>query len=239
MRNVHQVLRDPPDVVLRRHPARVRPVESSEVDRLRVGTQGPLAAQVHIALEVAHHQLAHAPVHGLAKSQTREVRLRDGAPVTTQPVHGDHVIAVLLGFEVEEERRESEDAQGSSCEDGALEAVRGALAQHASRGPRGGGDVIGHRLECLLDPDRGREGAQGAPLPRREAEAAIRRRHCVRPTSSSLVPATGTNRGWPYLSTPNVLIIVCTSADTMKSAKAFPPAVFTFGPLAGLTSMTE
>jgi hypothetical protein len=30
-----------------------------------------------------------------------------------------------------------------------------------------------------------------------------------------------------------------TSADTMKSANAFPPAVFTLGPLAGLTSITE
>src|SRR4029077_6192057 len=128
-----------------------------------------------------------------------------------------HVIAVLHGLQVDEQRRKSESAQRGRREDGALEAVRGALAQHASRGPRGGGEVIRHRLECLLDPDRRREGAEGAPLSRCEAEAATRRPHCVRPTSSSFVPATGTNSSWPYLSTPNVLATVLTTRHTSRT----------------------
>src|SRR2546427_9233896 len=58
-------------------------------------------------------------------------------------------------------------------------------------------------------------------------------------TSPSRLPAIGTNSGWPYRSTPKVLMIRWTSGETMKSANALPPAVLTRGPFAGLTSITE
>jgi len=63
--------------------------------------------------------------------------------------------------------------------------------------------------------------------------------HGVAPTRSSGVPATGTNNGWPYFSTPNVLMTFCVAGATMKSANVLPPVVFTLGPLAGFTSITE
>ena len=57
--------------------------------------------------------------------------------------------------------------------------------------------------------------------------------------SASLLLAMGTKSGWPYLSTPKVLITAWVSGASMKSAKALPPAAFTRGPLAGFTSITE
>src|SRR2546422_5033462 len=108
------------------------PVEARQIDRTRVGAQGPLAAQVDVALEVAHHQLPHAPVDGLAVAQTREVRLRDCAPVAAQPVHGDHVIGVLHGLQIEEQRWKPERTESGRGEDRALETVRGPVTQHAS-----------------------------------------------------------------------------------------------------------
>ena len=54
----------------------------------------------------------------------------------------------------------------------------------------------------------------------------------------SFFPASGKNSGEPYLSTPNVLITFCASAETIKSAKAFAPEAFTLGHLAGFTSIT-
>src|SRR2546422_7212236 len=53
------------------------PVEARQIDRTRVGAQGPLAAQVDVALEVAHHQLPHAPVDGLrSEEHTSELQSR-------------------------------------------------------------------------------------------------------------------------------------------------------------------
>jgi len=54
----------------------------------------------------------------------------------------------------------------------------------------------------------------------------------------SFFPASGKNSGEPYLSTPNVEITFCVSAETIKSAKAFAPEAFTLGHLAGFTSIT-
>ncbi len=83
---------------------------------------------------------------------------------------------------------------------------------------------------------RSRDGSV-APSPRGRQRRARRARYP--PTSSSRWPAIGTNSGCPYLSTPKVLMTACTAGDSMKSAKAFPAAALTRGPLAGLTSMTE
>src|SRR5262249_14894396 len=63
--------------------------------------------------------------------------------------------------------------------------------------------------------------------------------HGFTPTRSSLIPAIGTKRGWPYLSTPYVSMTFWVAGATMKSANALPPALFTRGPLAGFTSITE
>ena len=80
-----EVLGDPPEIVRRRHPAGTEPVEAGEVDRQRVGSEGPLPPEVHVAVEVAHHELAETAVDRLAVPEPREVRLGDGAPAAVEP----------------------------------------------------------------------------------------------------------------------------------------------------------
>ena len=132
MWDLQQVLGNPPEVGLRDHPSGTATIEGGEVDGSRVGTKGPLPAQVDITLEVAHDQFAHAPVDRLAVAEAREVRLRDGAPGAAEPENGEHVVRVLDGFEIEEEGWEAEHAEGRGREDGAFEAVGGAFEEDAA-----------------------------------------------------------------------------------------------------------
>src|SRR2546428_736043 len=83
------MLGDPPEIAVRRHPAPVAPIEAREIDRARIGAQGPLAPQIDVALEIAHHQLPDAAVDRLAEAETRKVRLGDGAPVAAHPIDAD------------------------------------------------------------------------------------------------------------------------------------------------------
>ena len=67
---------------------------------------------------------------------------------------------------------------------------------------------------------------------------AFRFSNGYRPRSSTFFPASGKKSGEPYLSTPKVFITAWASLETMKSAKAFPPAKLALGHFLGLTSMT-
>src|SRR6185369_6411306 len=58
------------------------------------------------------------------------------------------------------------------------------------------------------------------------------------PSDSGFFPASGKKSGLPNLSTPNPAMSSWAFFDTMKSAKALAPAVFTLGHLAGFTSIT-
>ena len=162
VRDLEQVLGDPPEILLGRHPAGPPPVEARQIDRARVGAQGAVAAQVDVAVEVAHDQLAQAPVHRLAIAQPREVRLGDGAPVPAAPEHRHHVIGVLHRLQVQQERREAEHPQRRRREHRALQAMRGALAQHPARRPRGArpGDTASRRAPA------GCRSGSGAPAAR-------------------------------------------------------------------------
>src|SRR5438067_7376398 len=66
VRHADQMLGHPPQIALRGHPAGPAAIEPGEVHGQRIRVERPVAAQVHVALEVAHHQLAHRTVHGLA-----------------------------------------------------------------------------------------------------------------------------------------------------------------------------
>src|SRR5262249_42286293 len=85
--DVEQVLWNPPDITRRDHPSRLGPVETRQVDRLRVRAKRAVAAEVDIALEIAHHELAKRPIHGLTVAEAGEIGLGDGAPVTANPVY--------------------------------------------------------------------------------------------------------------------------------------------------------
>src|SRR6266545_585270 len=108
----------------------MRSIKAGEVHWARDGAQRPIASQVDVAFEVAHRQLPHAPVDGLAVAHAREIALADRPPVTPELEDGDHMVAVLDGFEIEKEGRVAEHPERRRGENGTLEAVRGALAPH-------------------------------------------------------------------------------------------------------------
>jgi hypothetical protein len=91
--------------------------------------------------------------------------------VATHPVDGEDVVGVLHGFEIEEQRREAEHTKGGGREDRALQAVGGALVQHAPGRPRRRRQVVGHGVEGPLHPVRRSKRAQRAELARIEADA--------------------------------------------------------------------
>ncbi len=65
-----------------------------------------------------------------------------------------------------------------------------------------------------------------------------RMRSIYSPSDLGSLPASGKNRGAPYLLTPKVFMVFWVFLDTMKPEKAFAPEAFTLGHLAGLTWMT-
>src|SRR3984893_764520 len=50
-------------------------------------------------------------------------------------VHGNHVVGIVLGFQIENQRRISDDAQRRRRKQSPLVAMRSVLTQHASRRP--------------------------------------------------------------------------------------------------------
>src|SRR5262245_54076216 len=75
MGHVDEVLSHPPDLAGADHPAWMSPIKAREVYRPREGAECPVATKVYVPLEVAHSQLAEAPVHGLAIADSGKVRL--------------------------------------------------------------------------------------------------------------------------------------------------------------------
>src|ERR1700686_4354616 len=81
------------------HP--LKAVEASEVYGIGKSSERALAAQVEIDLEVAHGEFAQSSVNRFAITAPGVIRFRYRTPVAVLLVHGDHVIRVVLGFEVD------------------------------------------------------------------------------------------------------------------------------------------
>ena len=88
--------------------------------------------------------------------------------MAADPIDGEHVVGVVLGFEVEEQRGKPDRTKRSCAEDRGLEAMGGALAQHAARGPGRHREVVGHVVQESLDSMRSPQRAELAQLARRE-----------------------------------------------------------------------
>src|SRR5215813_3775353 len=174
VRNLDEVLGDPPEMVVGDHPPRMPPVKGSQVHWARVSPQCPFASQVDIHLEVAHHQLSQTSIHGLAIAQPGVARLGDGAPAATKPEDGDHMVQVLGGLEVKEKWRQPENAECGGGEDGALKTVGRAKAQDTTRRPGGRSDMVRHGIERSLDPIWISESAQAPQLERCERTGSPR-----------------------------------------------------------------
>ena len=91
------------------------------------------------------------------------------------PAHFENcedVVGVLVRFQIEDERRKSENAERGRGEDRAFQAVRGFLAQDRSRRPGGPGEMVWNIVEKTLDAGGRFERAQFPQLGRSEAEWA-------------------------------------------------------------------
>src|SRR5436190_1662672 len=72
--------------------------------------------------------------------------------MSTHLEDGQDMVGVVIRFEVDERRRVAEDAESSRGEGGALQAMRGVLAEDDSRRPCRLGKVIWHFVEKALNP---------------------------------------------------------------------------------------
>lgn len=168
VRDIAEMIGNEPNVLFRGHP--VVAIETREIHRTRVAAESALAAQVEIDMEVTQRQLAQGSVNRFAISATGEVRLSHCAPMTPHFEDGKDVIGVVVGFQIQKQRRVTKAAESGRGEDGALEAMGGAFAQNNPRRPCCRIEMIRHRVEEALDIQRSLERAQGAELCSRKHE---------------------------------------------------------------------
>src|SRR2546427_3102718 len=158
VRDREQVLRDEPHLFVGCHPIEI--VESREIHRPRERAERSLAPEIEVSVEITHGQLAQRAMDRLTVCEAVVVRLRHRAPVAALLEDRDDVIGVMLGFEVNDERGETQYAERRRPEDRGLETVRRPLAQDAPWRPRRRRQVIGHVVEKSLHAVRRLERAQ-------------------------------------------------------------------------------
>jgi hypothetical protein len=169
MGNFAEMFGDEPDRLFRRHP--VLTIESSEIHRARISPQGALAAQIEVDVEVTHGQFPQTAINRLPIPAAGEIRFRHRAPVSAQLENGDHMIGVLLCFQIENERRKSEDAERCRSENPAFEARCSSIAQNLLRRSRREAEIVRQIVERPLDASRRLERAQPAQLRTRESKS--------------------------------------------------------------------
>jgi hypothetical protein len=74
---------------------------------------------------------------GFAIPAAGEIGLRNSAPMAADFEDRNHVIGIVIGLEIEQERRMTQDAERSGSENCTLQAMRGLLAQDQAWGPCG------------------------------------------------------------------------------------------------------
>ena len=121
MADSEQIFGDEPERLVGGHP--VEAVEACEIHRVRKCSQRTLSAQVEIAFEITHRQLAQTPIHGFAVAASGVVRFGDCAPVAALLEDCDNMVGVVLGFEINYEWRISVHSQGRRRKRRAFETV--------------------------------------------------------------------------------------------------------------------
>ncbi len=164
--DIAKVVRHDPDVLFRGHP--IVGIELGEVYRARVTAQGAFAAQIEIDVEVAQGQLAQGAVDRLAISAAREVGFCDRAPMVPDFEDGDDMIGVVIRFQVEKQRRETDHSERGGGEGGAFQAMGGVFTQNDPRRPGSGCEMVRDRVEESLNANRRLESAKPAKLRRRK-----------------------------------------------------------------------
>ena len=171
MMDREQVLGNEPEVFFARHPGAT--IKTAKVYWPGKSAERALAPEVEIIVEITHRQFAQRAIHRLAITASRVVGLGNRAPVSAGAVDRNHMVRILLGFEIEDQGRISDGAQRSRSKDGAFKTMGSEFAQHAPRRPGGVGQVVRHIVEVALDPVRIAKSAQLAELSRREAVIPI------------------------------------------------------------------
>ena len=108
-----------PDRFFCGHPLEI--IKSRKVYRARVPPQGAFAAQVEVDVEIAHRELAQGAIDGLAVTAAGEIRFRHGAPVSAHFKNRDDMIGVLFRFQIENQRRKTENTERSRRKNSAFE----------------------------------------------------------------------------------------------------------------------
>src|SRR5579872_49892 len=131
MRDATEIIWDFPYILLGSHPIEV--VEALEVYRAGIAAERFFALRIIVVLKVGHRELAKVFINRLTVSEARVVRLGDGSPAALLAEDGENVIVVANGFEVDQERRKSEQTQRGGTEKSAFHAVPEAIAEDAAR----------------------------------------------------------------------------------------------------------
>src|SRR5258708_32968146 len=131
MWNVAEMFGDKPHRLLSRHP--VQSIETREVYWPRIAAQRPFKSQIEINIKVAHRQFAQRAINGLTITTADEIRFRNRAPMSADFENRDHVIGVLLGFQIEDERRKSENAKRGGGENCSFQTRRGPFMKASFR----------------------------------------------------------------------------------------------------------
>ncbi len=118
-------------------------------------------------LKVADCQFAQRSVDGSAKAQPREIRLGDASPQAAFAVDGHHVIVIVHGFQIHQQRGVAVDTQGGSGQQRSLQAVSLALTQRALGRPGRVRVLVRQIVDKLLDLRRRLQRAQRAQTLRR------------------------------------------------------------------------
>src|SRR5215472_12807634 len=97
-------------------------IESCQIYRTRVTSQGAFAAHVEVDVEITHGKLAQAAIDRLAIATSGEIGFRHCAPMAVHFENRDDVVGVLFCLQIQYQWRKSQDAKRGRCEDSAFQA---------------------------------------------------------------------------------------------------------------------
>src|SRR6266446_9007513 len=110
VRDLAEIFRDKPDVFFCGHPVEV--IKPSQVYWPRITPERALAAQVEVDIKIAQCQLAQSAVDRVPIAAPAEIGFGDSAPMSARFENRDHMVRVMIRFEIKNERGKSEDAKG-------------------------------------------------------------------------------------------------------------------------------
>src|SRR5438034_2616867 len=152
MRNFAEIFGNEPDRFFRGHP--IQMIESRQIHRTRIASEGPFAAQVEVDIKVAHGQLSEVAIYRLPITAAGEIRFRYRTPVPTHLENRDHVIGILFRFQIEDHRWKSQNAKCSRGKNSAFETRGSAIVQDSPRRSGGITEIVRQIVEKFLNASR-------------------------------------------------------------------------------------